>query len=240
MKSKLTLLLLALLAAAGAHAQDDTRVRVSLASDYDLDSASYIYLTTKGQLGKVLNGPVQRSAKACSSGSSTTVTACTANDQPFLALAVGDEVYFVISGVVEGRRIDTWTDADNIVVDSNIDLTDGYSTNFRKAAAGTGATDGWIPTAGFSEIAFEWQIEQSDGGSVDVRVEGQNLTPSSSTEQLFTKNYTAYGCPASSCDAFRLSGPLPDQVRIGFKINTDSSDAGGALEKISVQFIGTK
>lgn len=253
--------ILALLAVAGAAAPPVGRIVIPLAADYDLDNAgSYVYIRTVGEAMNPLGQAKARPVSVKTSGASTSITASSAGTNPFLFNPApptgggGDILFFKFvaqpgTGAntnerTESRVILTRADADNVTVDTNIDITGGTTFSYRSLQAGTGATDGWIPVNGFSLVTFAWQIKQSDGTSIDVKVECEDFTsefnPHSSQNQAFTKNYTAYGCPANACESFTLYPVNKDRCRLAFKINTDTSDAGGNLEKISAQFVGQR
>lgn len=258
MRKKVFALLLGLLGAAFALGQgvDDARVKVPLCGDYDLDSASYIYVATTGESDLVLSGPRKRAVLIQTSGSSASVTATTATTAPFQGIATGatggggDFLFFNIGGLTTQRVITARADADNVTVDTAIDLSTATRFSWRRLTSGTAATDGWVPMTGFNTASFAWQIKQSDGGSIDVKVECEPISSaegtSSSQQQVYTKNVVApYGCPSAAgsgaCDTLIIGAPgMFDRCRLGFKINTDSSDAGANLEKISASFTGTR
>lgn len=257
MKRFLLAALAAFSACTPAYAQDaDIRRGVALAADFNLNNAgSFVYPSYTGRLDQLL-GPARgeevRGKRLKTVGSSTTVSAFTAGTAPFALLAVGDILVFSTSGVTPAgtvdatiglqtfRQITAKADSDNVTVDAAIDLSTGTGFGFAwyKAASGTAATDGWVPVTGYDEVHFCWQITQSDGASIDVKVEGEDVTARSSPVPMFAKNYTAtYGCAAATptCDCFTIIPNGYDRIRLGFRINTDASDAGANIEKISAQ-----
>lgn len=155
---------------------------------------------------------------------------------------------------IVSRAILTKPDNDNVTVDTAINLSNEATFFTRLFQSGTTTSDGWIEVADLSASTFAWQIKQSDGASVDVTVECEPFSstdnPAASRIQVFTKNVTVYGCPSiaadTACGSFTLqpssiTAPLGfDRCRLGFKITTDTSDVGAALEKISAQFIGLR
>lgn len=252
MKKVLGVLLAVLASAAPALAQSGgARVRVSLASDYDLDSATYVYPVTTGMAG-VLSGPRRRvGINVQTSGSSTTISATTAGTKPFLGMVAGDELYFNFSGrnplagggaSEYGYVIVTRTDDDNVVVNEAVDITTAQGFSWRQFSVLGTAAAGWVPVAGFDVASFAWQIKQSDATSIDVIVECQDTATSASYSwAVQVKNYTVYTCAVPTtggCDTWTASPATYDRCRLGFKINTDTSDAGANLEKISAQFVG--
>jgi hypothetical protein len=259
MKKKLATLLLGLMGAVLAFGQgtDDQRIKVPLCGDYDLDSASYIFVATTGQGDLVLSGPRTRAVKITTVGSSTTVSAATATQAPFQGIIAGatggggDFLYWNIAGLTTARVITAKADNDNVTVDTAIDLSANAQTfSWRRLTSGTTTADGWVPLAGFNTAAFAWLIKQSDATSIDVKVECEPLSstegPTGSQTQVYTKNVVApYGCPSAAgsgaCDSLIIGSPgMFDRCRLGFKINTDGSDAGANLEKITATFTGTR
>jgi hypothetical protein len=239
-------LVLALFIGGGAGAAGN-RTRVSLGADYDLDSGTYVYPITTGESDMVLSGPRQRRVPVQTVGSSTTVAAATATTAPFQGIVVGDEVYFNVQGVAgaglggtqTSRVITAKASDDSVTVDTAIDLSTAQNFSWRRFAAAGTAADGWVPMAGFDAATFIWQMKQSDGASIDVKVECRMFSsPATDVVQIVTTNVTAYGCPGTGCQKQDLNPSFFDQCRLGFKINTDTSDAGAAVEKISAQFVG--
>lgn len=224
-----------------AHAQW-VREKVDLCSDYDLDSATLIYPVTTGQHSLIFGNPIYRNVPVTATTATGNLVAATAGTAPFQGLAVGDEIWLNIGGVLTGEKITTFTDANTLVVDPVFAATATYNSfGYRKFVPGTGAaTDGWIPVAGYRQVAFSWQIKQSDAGSIDVQVECKVDGILSQSAPVFAKNYTTYGCATSTagCEGVVIDPSIYDSCRLGFKINTDTSDAGANLEKISAQFVG--
>ena len=252
----------------GAGDRPQGRFVIPLAGDYDLDSAAYIYLRTVGENGLPFGRSIVRPVRVKTTGSSASITAVTAASAPFALNTApptgggGDFLFFDLRGQVDAtapanvigtrlvsRVILTRADADNVTVDTAIDLSAGATFFTRLFQSGTTASDGWIGVSDLDVATFSWQIKQSDGGSIDVKVECETLSSADnsvlSQTQIYTKNVVApYGCPSATgsgaCDSLSIISPQFDRCRLGFKINTDSSDAGANLEKISAQFSGRR
>jgi hypothetical protein len=85
--------------------------------------------------------PIRRNVRITSVGSSTSFTALSALSTPFAGLAVNDIIRIPYSaGVIYDRRVVTYTDANNIVVDTALDIsaTTGYVFDLLKHHCGVG------------------------------------------------------------------------------------------------------
>lgn len=222
-------------------------MRLPLMSDYDSDSVgTYEYCATSGK-GGVVNSPDRvEIAKVVTSGSSTTVSALTAGEEPFANVAVGDELTFVGMGGLpldtagnEYRLVTARASADSITVNTAIDIgTTGRTFTYRKRACGTAATDGWFYTGGWQDFTVYVQADQSDaGGGVDVALYCEAFSSASGQTRVFQKTYSSYGDP-SGRDAVTVTNYW-DRCRLGIRLLTsDPSDAGAAIEKISASVRG--
>jgi hypothetical protein len=216
---------------------------------YDLDATTTTYCVMSGMGGAVLAPPVSGMARIKTSGASTTVVAETASTYPFADLAVGDII--IADGNV--RLIMTWTDADTIVVDSNVTLA-GNTFAYYKVHCGTAATSGWFSVANFEVIGIKWQPEQwTVTGGVSMRLEcagdglGEAPTvvfPSCSADVGGCDTYQSYTGTAgvASRDAFNTSVSGYSKCRIGMKIGSadDGGDTGSDQERINIFFSGTR
>lgn len=222
---------------------------IPLISDYDNDTVgSYIYCNTLGTGQRSKGDWIPVPIRVKTVGSSATVSAQTAGQNPFANVAVGDELVFFVPGtspagtdLVRGQRtfryVATRADADTITVagtTTNIDLsipTGGWTFAYRTRSCGTTSADGWVD--GSESSTWEWsvQIDQSDaGGGVKTTIECEVYGASSLPQTVYTRTTTTYP------DRFTLSiaGLSYNRCRLGTQLVTsDPSDAGGNLEKIS-------
>lgn len=236
MKRVIFALLLALSACGGAPAfaqTDDTHGRtIPLMVNYDLDSTSYQFCSSTGQLGLVRQADIPVKLKVKTTGSTTAVTAVTAGTNPFQNIAVGDILTFPVSGVspvgttdsTYGQTVTVYVaaraDADNITASSALDLSAGYPFTWRKVTCA--ATGGWIPVRNASLVQFLLQIDQLNvTGGIDYKVECRQRGAVDLIETQAIGNLTAVG-------TIRVGITDPyDDCRLGVKIGT--SDDGGDL-----------
>lgn len=233
--------LLLLFLPALASAQDMRKA--AFVTDYDLDSASYIYCVTTGRDADPYGPPRQGQTAIETSGSSTTVTAVTAGTNPFALLAVGDVILVQTApGTTATRYITAKASADSITVNTavNLDIDGGYSFTWFQVTCGTAATSGWIDVAPYSIVTVTWQIDQMNAASIDVLAEGEVLGRGSGPVQFFPPSPTGTGvCETGNFTAVRtchiqISDSGFDRVRIGFRVNTDDGgDTGANAEDIT-------
>lgn len=179
--------------------------------------------------------------KAKTSGSSTSVTSNTASSGAFTFVAANDILLFNVQGTILERKVVTRTDADNIVVNAAIDLTEGYAFAFKTPYFGPDTEDGWIPVSQFGAIAFIVDVDQMNGtGGITTSAECRVVGPSGTggVMQVGTDNITAAGAKTYSVD---LRLVHYDQCRIGvvWGTNDDATDTGTAIEQITVAFTGS-
>lgn len=251
-------LLLALLAVQAPARADNPLavVDVVMATDYALDSTSYVYPQFAGKLGQVLNDNIStlssNATAVKTAGSSVTVTTFTAAAAPFANVAVGDLITLVAkgstanSGTPPGTRFTryvlTRADANNITISgAAIDISDGASLSWRKFSAGSTAADGWIPVDNLIDANFIFQIDQANTTTgIDYKVECKGTSPTATPVIIIgpitkTNAQTPYAAPNVFTERWAF-------CRLGIKIT--STDDGGDLttneEKISIEFIGKK
>lgn len=217
---KILAVLAFLLVAAPVWAQNHIQKDAILTYNYDLTSTSYIYCTYTGKNGDPWGdaGGIPSPANVKTTGSSTTVDALTASTNPFAQVAVGDLLIFRYGGTNYQRRVTARASADQLTVDTAIDLgTAGVPFEFYRAACGTTASDGWLDVNLFYNLTFVRTITTINATSIDSQVEcRQNLNPTAAVI-IDTKNATATGAYAVT-----LYAGAWDACRLGMKINTDT------------------
>lgn len=237
----LALLALALLpSVAEAQGQPVSR---TLGVKFDLDSTTYTAVCTTGANGNTLDSSIQGRGKIGNSSSSTTVTAEDGALDVFDLLAVGDIVWINVAGATYERRIDTKTSADEVVLNTAIDLSadaDGYTFSWFDSTSTTGDSC-WIPVRAFSDWIFTAAVEQiSVTGGIDVALQckpygsgAAAITASSVT------NVTTAGI-AGRIMYYSAPGFRPDACRVVVKIGSadDGADTGADAEQINVYFTG--
>lgn len=181
-------------------------------------------------------------ANIYTTSSSVTVTA--SGGSPFSTLAVGDEIFVLVSGSELRRTIATKNGSGaSITVDTAIDLsansTTGYPFNYRHRACGTADTDGWIDIAGAIEkLVFIDVLALTATGGVDYSIEcrgtADNLTP----RRLLTGNIASAivtAVPSTTFLPVVVTEPCAS-LRVGAKFGT--VDTAGT-ESLSI-FMRTK
>lgn len=168
----------------------------------------------------------------------TTVTAKNSNS-PFLNMAVGDLIIFnnpriiLSTGAVAGpqmRVITTFTNANTIVVDSNITIDDpGVTFRWWRFIQGTTAEDGYIAFPSHGNLTIHALVDTLNATSLDYIVQcrmcinDRCLTPVNITAS--TNIIVATPIEVS------ITNKLENQCRIGMKLNTDAG-----VQSISIAF----
>lgn len=95
------------------------------------------------------------------------VTAATGGGAPFAFMGVGDDIQFVLSGVVTRRTVATWVSSTSITVNSNVTIPTAGTNNFafKHRACGTAVTNGWLNAAGYANKEIVVAIPTLTGGS---------------------------------------------------------------------------
>lgn len=93
-------------------------------------------------------------------GSSVNVVSNTTSGAAFTGMGVGDLMTIVQAGTVLERVVVTYTSADAIVLNAAINLTGGYSFQYRTQRCGTQSTDGWIGVSQCENTLFVVDAEQ--------------------------------------------------------------------------------
>lgn len=215
-----------------------------IVSLYDLDATTATYCVTAGEQGRVWAPGTVGSARVTTS--TTAVAAVTAGDEPFSAVAVGDELEFRNAGVVEYRVVTAVTDADNVTINAALtaDLTN-VQFRWRDRTCGTGATNGWFPVSGQSFLTVFLQVTQiSVTGQIEFKVQcrgsGVDATPIEVYSPL-TSNYRTGGYDAAQVDNDAIGIDLrliqATDCRVGMYIDSadDGSDTGADAEQVTVK-----
>ena len=135
----------------------------NFAYKYDVASDTMTYCATNGVGGDPYGSFISGSGTVETSGSNTTVTGVDAAADVFASVNPGDifSVRFP-NGNTENRVIVTNADADTITVDTNIDLSAGYTWSYKSITCGTSVADGWITVAGFPTVMLGFQYDAGD------------------------------------------------------------------------------
>lgn len=260
MKRLISYLLVAALAAlpVASSAQNVQRsAAVTLVANYNLTATSYTYSFFRGPddanadpLGSGVKWP---SKVKTTSGAQVTVEAFTASSAPFAALVAGDLLIFPNaptvtnsgpSGVnVQGRTqrqervIVTATDANNVDVDTAIDLSQdstGYNFYWKKFKTGTETTDGWFSVGNFAGVKFDIQVTDIHADSIDYSIECRGSSVNATPKQLDSGSITSETLGSNS-HTFYLGIPY-DQCRVGLKVTNDTGAQAVWVEIVGEQY----
>jgi len=240
-----------LIPASQLFAQAGNTNSASFAFRYDLDrpDANLNYCRVVGRLGSPnFNDPILGTARIKTTGSSVTVVAVTAGQNPFANVGIDDTIIVRRpNGTVERRTVSTRTDADNITVDLavNWDQATGFAFSWLDTQCGQADTDGWIDTAGFQAKSVTFLLEQLNGtvGGIDWRIEcignalgslpnpvhpgaAGSCAPGTSAGGFC--NFTAAGVTTGRVQIAVPADIVCPRIRLGMKIGT--SDAAEAAE----------
>jgi hypothetical protein len=217
-----------------------TITRFPIAINYDLDRPDanpYYCSTSKPNTG---NGAI------VTSGSATTLTGLTDAFNSFAGLAEGDVIEVLVAGVITDLVIVTATDADNVVVDTAVDLgVTGVSWYYYKTTCGQAATSGWINVAPYQRKTWRIAWTQGDlGGGLDWRLECKAALSYAPINQVYPAtgwvNIAAAGALNAAANTLFQDEPA-DLCRVALLAHTaDAADVVGATrEIITVTFEGS-
>lgn len=236
------LILCALLIGAPAFAQE--RSKATFNTNYDLDATSYTYCVTSGQNADPWGPPRVGQTPVETTGSSATVTAVTASTNPFLYVAVGDVLFFKLTGAATTiRYVTARASADSITVSSAIDLdnsagNDGSGTGFAftwmEVNCGTAATDGWIGLRGRkAKIVTYIENLSVDAGGMDFRWECRDQSDDTNIITVYPEtNYAAEDGVGPGGRAVVIEEAW-DECRVGMKLtDDDATDTGADIEQV--------
>lgn len=209
---------------------------IPLASEYDLDSSSYIYCYTLGKDGNVRGDWLPGNGFIKTSGSSTTTVSNTTSGAALNGISVGDELMIVVSGRFVRRYVTAAASVDSITVNSAWDLSSGTGYYVRHRTCSTAATAGWFRVSELNSFSVEFKIQQMDAASIDVLIQCRADDASGATNDVFTRNYTGTGGDVYVAPS--ELGQLGDECRFGMRVNTDDgADTTTHAEKISVNLM---
>ena len=259
MKKFVTILSL-LLMASTAHSQEAAYWAFTYL--YDVDDTNPNYCLLKGKNDSAGPGTTWHPSQAnlITVGSNATVAALTAGTNPFASMAVGDVISVVRDPqgpLVDTVAIITYTDADNIVVSSEVNWgrATGYPFQWLNNDCGTTADDGWLSVGAYTGKTVGIQFDQGDYTTgIDFSVEGKTCAIGANPIQLFPTNSSMDPLVVATADLHLMIqadvGTLESRgglnipepwcfIRVRISGNgTDSSDAGTAKEEITVWFQG--
>ncbi len=227
----------------------DETITVGVAA---LADTSYYYPTMLGQNDGALNRARRVPIYIDTTGSSTTTAAVTTATIPFFHVAVGDIIGVLradggtpgsTSPLIWGspgymwRTVTARASSDSITVDTAWDLSDPVvGTHFfhRRASAGAGVNDGWMPVRGKDAVWIVNVQQMSGTGGINYKVVCKYAAAS-------LNEFTAVGptnIAAASSIAIELTDHMYSHCRAGLRwvTNDDGTDTGSDIEQISMMF----
>lgn len=235
----------------GADSYPTGRVLATIVRNFDPTNAAYVYMAlgdnnavaapiNNDGVSGALGPGSQSNKKATSAGATTTLTSL-GSVEAFRGRAVNDLLIFRTSSrgattlgqlIEDERNIVTFTNSNTVVVDSNIDLTDSYTFNYKRFVSGTAATDAWINVQGFDAMTFQADVNTINATSLDWQLQCR-VSKFAAPFQVQTDNFTAVGSKVAKLS--RGADADYEQCRVGWKINTDTG-----VNSVSVYFLGIK
>lgn len=235
MRSKIAALLAVLVLVGTVHADyPNGRVSATLVKNYDPTTAGYTYVVygDRNAVAAPLNGEgvsgvfgpgTEVRKKIITVGSSTSWTTQTASAAPFQGFAVGDLLmipsYRSLTSPDEiseqERSITTFTDANNVVVNTALDLSAGYTFRFKKRITGTGANDAAFDVEGFDRFVVQIDL---------TTINATNITAVLECRANKYGTFVAYQAASVLTAVGSVSIPvnnLTGQCRVGFLITGD-------------------
>lgn len=197
-------------------------LRIPLFQKYD------VVATTDAVFGKF--GPDRGGRKpAKTSGSSTTVTKVTAGDTPFEGLQVGGELSVNRDGTWDVVYVTTFTDNENIVVDTAVNWADGprgetgvgRHFHWRPFLSGQADTDGWVNVRQFESAYIAYSVPTFNATSLTLSFEGRVKGPQMAPITILTISVTGI-TPALNGEGIVTIPEGVDEVRMGALVNTDT------------------
>lgn len=173
--------------------------------------------------------------KAKTTGSSASLTSFVASSGAFTFVSPGDLLLFDVGGTPVERTVLTKADANNVTVETPVDLTAGYAYGYRNLRQLTSAEEGWVSVRNAQSVTFIIEIAQMVGtGGIDDYVQCRVPGSSAPVVNVFQDNLTAAGRTVYSID-LRVRGY--DQCRFGLRwaTNDDTDDLTTNKEKITLQ-----
>lgn len=207
MKKTLMAVLLAVLGAASARADD-------IVSAYDVTSGGFTYCSTSGLR--------QGQGFIKTTGASTTVTAV-GTAVPFTSLVVGDEITVITAPDTTPvvRYVTARASAVSITISgANVDWSNGgagYGFTWRHVACGTTSADGWIQVQPGASRTVQVIVTTINATSINVSFEGRiDGVVAVATPLLPTIAYTA------ATSEFITLPETIDAFRVGWSVTGDA------------------
>lgn len=234
----------------------------NLAHQYDVDSASLTYCVLTGQNDDPFATARVGTAAIKTVGTSTTVAELTASTNPFASLSVGDTLIVTRDAsaipVPQTVTIIAKASAASITVSgAGLTLTGslGHQFTWLKQTCGTTTSSGWATVSGYALVSMTLQYDQGDLDGLRVRwecrpagvgVQPVIIYPGESSDcglggTLSTDRCNFATAGVTSRLTVLVEGNPFAQCRVGLAFAaTDTSDAGAAIEQVTVAITRVK
>lgn len=202
---------------------------IPLFGNYD-PGAAYTY----GRFGPMLGA--RKNLKT--SGSSTTVTAVTADDGPLDEVDVGSLISVNRDGTWDNVYLTAKASADSGTVSGagvNWDRTGGRHFYFRRFLSGTGANDGAIGIDGYERRAVHVQVSTLASTSVVVTIQWRPQAYGAEWTTLFEDTLAATVSSSINSQAPYVIQEASGEIRVGWKANGNASG-----DVVAAYFVGER
>jgi len=179
----------------------------------DVADAAYTYCKLVGPNQDPYGSPFPGVGRIETVGSSTTVTAETASDNPFVSVAAGDMIVINIAGVQTQRRVATKVSDDEITVDTAINTT-GSTWGWYQNLCGTGVEDGWLNMVSAGAATTTVTVTTLNATSIDYQVQCRIQSGTSGTA------LAAAAINSATSISYNVAGSW-NECRLGLKVTAD-------------------
>jgi len=225
-------LLLLFIPAANAQQPPREVTEATLLRNFDVTATSFAYqvygdrnASTGALVTGVLGPGTVVNKKVKTTGSQNNPVPSPSGTEPYRGLAVGDLLLFPnVPGIgavnpiptEQERNITTFTDSNTVVLDSNIDLTNGVTFRFKKLISGAAAGDAWFSVQGFDKFQVQFDVNTINATNLIATLECR-VSPYAATNTVFT----SAALTAVSSTSANVTAPF-DQCRVGWKVTGDA------------------
>lgn len=234
----------------------------NLTNQYDVDSATLTYCVLTGQTDDPFATARVGTAAIKTVGTSTTVTEYTASTNPFANLSVGDTLIVTkdASAIPVSQTVTIIAKASGASITVSgagltLTSTGGHQFTWLKQACGTTTSSGWATVSGFGLVSMTVQYDQGDLDGLRVRWECRPggvgaqpviVYPGETSDcglggTLSTDRCNFATAGVTSRLTVLVEGNPFSQCRVGLAFAaTDTSDAGAAIEQVTVAITKVK
>lgn len=171
----------------------------------------------------------------------TIVVGVNGADDPFAGLAVGDLLIFQVGGQSYERRITTWTSADQVTINQEINIpAAGVPFRYKKQWFSTNPQHiMYLPVHGYRTALLDWSVDANanTGGVVTLLQCTQERVefPTARWVDLDTTTVASAGTQANTSESIDLSLLPYSYCRFGIRFGS-GDDGDGAVEDLNASF----